>query len=146
MISAQVCPVGVILQNALAGEGVPLRLPTYQRPYKWSVKSARTLLDDTLLDDLLAASERGGEYRIGSVILHENVSEGTLDIVDGQQRIVTLALIALALGMSEEERKAAEVLEFGASDTVSPARIRENFRAIAAYARTSAPSPSGCAR
>ena len=85
MISAKVRHVGDILRNALAGEGVPLRLPTYQRPYKWSVKSARTLLDD-----LLAASERGGEYRIGSVILHENVSEGTLDIVDGQQRIVTL--------------------------------------------------------
>lgn len=123
--------MGVILRNALAGEGVSLRLPTYQRPYKWSVKSARTLLDD-----LLAASERGGEYRIGSVILHENVSEGTLDIVDGQQRIVTLAIIALALGMSEEERKAAEVLEFGASDTVSPVRIRENFRAIAERLRS----------
>lgn len=131
MISAQVLPVGVILRNALAGEGVPLRLPTYQRPYKWSVKSARTLLDD-----LLAASERGGEYRIGSVILHENVSEGTLDIVDGQQRIVTLALIALALGMPEEEIRVAKVLEFGASDTVSPARIRENFRAIAERLRS----------
>lgn len=131
MISAKVRPVGDILRSALAGEGVPLRLPTYQRPYKWSVKSARTLLDD-----LLAASERGGEYRIGSVILHENVSEGTLDIVDGQQRIVTLALIALALGMPEEERKAAEVLQFGASDTVSPVRIRENFRAIAERLRS----------
>lgn len=139
-ISAEVRHVGDILRNALAGEGVPLRLPTYQRPYKWSVKSARTLLDD-----LLGASERGGEYRIGSVILHENVSEGTshenaregsLDIVDGQQRIVTLALIALALGMPEEERKAAEVLKFGASDTVSPVRIRENFRAIAERLRS----------
>lgn len=133
MISAQVCHVGDILRNAIAGESVSLRLrlPTYQRPYKWSVKSARTLLDD-----LLAASERGGEYRIGSVILHENVSEGTLDIVDGQQRIVTLALIALASGMPEEKRKAAEVLEFGASDTVSPVRIRENFRAIAERLRS----------
>ena len=133
VISAEVRPVGDILRNALAGKGIflRLRLPTYQRPYKWSVKSARTLLDD-----LLAASERGGEYRIGSVILHENVSEGTLDIVDGQQRIVTLALIALASGMPEEKRKAAEVLQFGASDTVSPVRIRENFRAIAERLRS----------
>lgn len=131
MISAQVRHVGDILRNALAGEGVSLRLPTYQRPYKWSVKSARTLLDD-----LLGASERGGEYRIGSVILHENKSEGTLDIVDGQQRIVTLAIIALALGMSEEESVSAEVLKFGASDTVSPVRIRENFRAIAERLRS----------
>ena len=130
-ISAKVRPVGDILRNALAGEGFSLRLPTYQRPYKWSVKSARTLLDD-----LLDASERGGEYRIGSVILHENESEGTLDIVDGQQRIVTLALIALALGMSEKERRIAEKLKFGASDTVSPARIRENFRAIAERLRS----------
>ncbi len=130
-ISAEVRRVGDILRDALAGEGVSLRLPTYQRPYKWSVKSARTLLDD-----LLGASERGGEYRIGSVILHENVSEGTLDIVDGQQRIVTLALIALALGMPEEKRRVAEVLKFGASDTVSPVRIRENFRAIAERLRS----------
>ena len=140
MISAEVRHVGDILRDALAGEGVSLRLPTYQRPYKWSVKSARTLLDD-----LLAAAERGGEYRIGSVILHENKSEGTshenasegsLDIVDGQQRIVTLALIALALGMSEKERGVAEALKFGASDTVSPVRIRENFRAIAERLRS----------
>lgn len=140
MISAKVRSVGDILRNSLAGEGVPLRLPTYQRPYKWSVKSARTLLDD-----LLAASERGGEYRIGSVILHENVSEGTshenaregtLDIVDGQQRMVTLALIALALGMSEKERRIAEKLKFGVSDTVSPVRIRENSRAIAERLRS----------
>lgn len=139
-ISAEVRRVGDILRDALAGEGISLRLPTYQRPYKWSIKSARTLLDD-----LLAAAERGGEYRIGSVILHENKSEGTshenasegsLDIVDGQQRIVTLALIALALGMSEKERGVAEALKFGASDTVSPVRIRENFRAIAERLRS----------
>jgi hypothetical protein len=37
------------------------------------------------------------KYRIGTVILHKNTAEACLDIVDGQQRLLTLTLLALCL-------------------------------------------------
>lgn len=62
-----------------------LNIPDYQRPYSWTVKNADQLLRDVwrFRDD--------GAYRLGTVILHEN------NIVDGQQRFLTLNLLLIAL-------------------------------------------------
>ena len=43
-----------------------LRIPSYQRPYKWNRKHIRNLFYD--LRDAMGKKE----YQIGSVILHEN--------------------------------------------------------------------------
>lgn len=56
-------------------------IPEYQRPYKWNSKYVLQLITD------LVESQNKEEYRLGTLVLHEN------EIVDGQQRIVTLALI-----------------------------------------------------
>lgn len=70
-----------------------LTLPSYQRPYSWSVKSTSTLFIDTY-----EAFENGiNEYRLGSVILHKEDS-GKYNIVDGQQRITTLSILLYCLG------------------------------------------------
>lgn len=62
--------------------------PAYQRPYEWTPKNVQTLLED-LLDFL--KEEKSNRYRLGSVILCRNADH--LEIVDGQQRLVTLWLI-----------------------------------------------------
>ena len=67
-----------------------LSIPSYQRPYRWKIKNVRQLLED-ILTNSIAGKER---YRIGSVILHKNGDN--FDIVDGQQRITTLLLLAKA--------------------------------------------------
>ncbi len=70
--------------------GRPIRIPDYQRPYKWSVTNVAQLIDD--IDHFRAS----GRYRIGTVILHDNKDEQqrrVLDIVDGQQRFITFALL-----------------------------------------------------
>ncbi|TGL06710.1 DUF262 domain-containing protein [Leptospira bouyouniensis] len=69
-----------------------LRLPDYQRPYRWTEKSANTLFQDIYE----AFEEEKKEYRIGSVILHKKESE--YDIVDGQQRMITNSILLHALG------------------------------------------------
>jgi hypothetical protein len=75
-----------------------LSIPTYQRPYRWTIKNVRQLLED-----ILSSWETNkSRYRIGSVILHSN-EENKLDIVDGQQRITTIALILRACGVSYGE-------------------------------------------
>ncbi|PJD98401.1 MAG: hypothetical protein CK427_17120 [Leptospira sp.] len=69
-----------------------LALPSYQRPYRWTVKSANTLFQDIYESFNLALKE----YRIGSVILHKHKS--IYYIVDGQQRIITVSILLHALG------------------------------------------------
>lgn len=65
--------------------GLSLKIPDYQRIYCWEEKNVIRLLDDIKE----YASKK--EYHMGSVILHKN-SKG-YNIVDGQQRLVTLALL-----------------------------------------------------
>ena len=74
-------------------EGFRLHIPDYQRPYAWEEKQVETLLND--LKDVIESKKKS--YLLGSLIFHENTKEGTLDVVDGQQRLVTLALICKAL-------------------------------------------------
>lgn len=69
-----------------------LHIPEYQRPYQWTVKNVEQLFVD--INNARANGKQ--DYLIGSVIIHKK-EDDTLDIVDGQQRITTLYLIAKAL-------------------------------------------------
>ena len=74
---------------------LPLNIPDYQRPYTWKAKNVIQLLDDVV------RFSKYPEYRIGTIILHDNGN--TLDIVDGQQRIITSLLIARYLTKKQQE-------------------------------------------
>lgn len=80
-----------------------LSLPVYQRPYKWGEKQVQQLFAD------LESQKNYDHYRLGTIVLHASESESQtvgegdgkkavkkLDIVDGQQRILTLLLIVKA--------------------------------------------------
>ncbi len=85
-----------------------LRIPSYQRPYKWNRKHIRNLFYD--LRDAMGKKE----YQIGSVILHKN--DGCLDIVDGQQRLISISLFLHLLDDLENYKGANRLLsaeEFG---------------------------------
>ena len=85
-----------------------LRIPSYQRSYKWNRKHIRNLFYD--LRDAMGKKE----YQIGSVILHEN--DGYLDIVDGQQRLISISLFLHLLDDLENYKGANQLLsaeEFG---------------------------------
>lgn len=68
-----------------------MRIPLYQRPYRWHVNSANRLF----LDVFEAFKGNLQEYRIGSVILHKE--DNIYYIVDGQQRLTTLAILLYCL-------------------------------------------------
>lgn len=77
----------------------PLRLPEYQRPYKWQIRHVQQLLSD-----LLNHFREQKTYRIGTVVLHNHQEKGDIfvaDIVDGQQRLTTLTLLLYAMGVSD---------------------------------------------
>lgn len=74
------------------GEGsLTLRIPSYQRPYRWSSKSANQLF----MDVYEAFNNNTSEYRLGSVILHKD--NDFYNIVDGQQRLTTLSILLFVI-------------------------------------------------
>lgn len=76
-----------------------LKIPSYQRPYKWTTKNVNQLFDDIILNQDKSA------YRLGTLVIHkENKNSGyVFNIVDGQQRSLTLTLIAHAIINNKSE-------------------------------------------
>ncbi len=71
-----------------------LAIPSYQRPYRWGSKNISDLFTD------LATHQDKSAYRLGSVVFHQHTDSEQgemLDIVDGQQRTLTLMLTVKAL-------------------------------------------------
>ena len=73
-------------------------VPVYQRPYSWDKEQV-----DVLLDDLYESyqEDKNTGYYIGNIIVHDNGDKlnGNIlkfELVDGQQRITTFALILLS--------------------------------------------------
>ncbi|MFJ6418447.1 DUF262 domain-containing protein [Paeniglutamicibacter sp. NPDC091659] len=72
----------------------PLRVPNYQRPYAWTPDIARQLLfdiQDAQQSSQLTAEHKTPPYVLGAVILHKE--ERQFNIVDGQQRLLTLRML-----------------------------------------------------
>lgn len=77
----------ISVRNLLACSS--LTIPQYQRPYKWTGKNINQLFSD------IATYNDKTSYRLGTIVFHE---EGTQkNIVDGQQRTITLLLAVRAL-------------------------------------------------
>jgi predicted nucleic acid-binding protein len=90
-------------------------VPAYQRPYSWTTKEAGQLLEDVAmaagLDDAEAAWP---DYFLGAILLLDPEAEGTnpppafsgprvFEVVDGQQRLITLSILASVLRDREDE-------------------------------------------
>ena len=96
-----------------------LRIPSYQRPYKWNRKHIRNLFYD--LRDAMGKKE----YQIGSVILHEN--DRHLDIVDGQQRLISISLFLHSLDDLENYKGANQMLSVAEFGEISCYHASENY-------------------
>ncbi len=68
-----------------------LSIPDYQRPYKWTPKNVNQLIDDIFINVDKSA------YRLGTIVIFEDVEKNLLQIVDGQQRTLTIYLITRAI-------------------------------------------------
>lgn len=106
--------------------GMPLYIPDYQRPYKWTRKNVADLFGDIdkAIEDSRRADHADFRYRVGSVILHrEHTVEGDrYNIVDGQQRLITLSLIRRALDPGYSNA----LLSYSVHDGISRANIFDN--------------------
>lgn len=104
----EICSVGSLPFNDFI-------IPPYQRPYKWTARNVNQLISDLL------AFRECKQYRLGTLVLHNN------EIVDGQQRIITLALLIRVMynALKDEKVKASysdidkKINVFSNSDKVS---------------------------
>ena len=105
---------------------ISLKIPDYQRPYKWTAKNANQLLDDIIE----AMDENTEVYRVGTLILHNKNNENKdYDIVDGQQRVITFALLLKALKNSENNQDNISFLsEELADNDYNLHNVLNNFR------------------
>lgn len=102
-----------------------LKKPYYQRPYEWTPRNVRTLLEDLLHFQ----QEKAQGYRLGCIILCRN-KENKLDIVDGQQRLITLWLIRYYLGITTKSNHDDAVNDFDLNDATSKNSLKNAWFAI----------------
>jgi len=87
--------------NDLFGNDLTYIIPTYQRPYSWSArgKSDNDNQVNTMWEDLMNhfKSDSSNIYFLGSMVLIGEVDKREFEVVDGQQRLTTLALLFVAI-------------------------------------------------
>lgn len=104
---------------------ISLRIPEYQRPYKWTAKNVNQLLDDIMY----AQNNNKEVYRVGTLILHKTYDGNDnviYDIVDGQQRTITFSLLLSAFGETEISFLSQEL----GANPFSQFNVINNFRAL----------------
>lgn len=84
---------------------VNMAIPSYQRPYKWTSKNIIDLILDIQKSIEDSHIYKNFKYRIGTIILHKTKKDDAVvfEIVDGQQRILSLLLLKLFL-CNEQQR------------------------------------------
>ncbi|HBC3480855.1 DUF262 domain-containing protein [Vibrio parahaemolyticus] len=106
-----------------------LQIPEYQRPYKWQPKHVNQLIDDIFNHRAKSC------YRLGTVVLYQNKGseagdeKSALNIVDGQQRLLTLTLLCTILD-EEEKRISSSLLKHKFTSSVSIKNLKNNAQII----------------
>ncbi|MCC6582078.1 MAG: DUF262 domain-containing protein [Chitinophagales bacterium] len=78
--------------NTIIGNGKSYRVPIYQRDYSWTKDDWEDLWNDIL--DL----EIDNQHYLGYLVLQQiNKTEQIYEVIDGQQRLTTVSLLALAV-------------------------------------------------
>jgi len=102
-------------------------VPAYQRGYRWTEKQVEQLLDD------IWNWQEDARYSLQPVVINQ-LDDGSIELVDGQQRLTTIYIILKASGLFgenvgyqidyENRKGTAEFLKFSLGDT---AKSSENI-------------------
>lgn len=76
----------------LLGNGRVYRVPRYQRDYSWTSKQ----WDDLWMDILEVRAGREDRHYLGTLVV-ESTNDREFTVIDGQQRLATLSVLALAV-------------------------------------------------
>lgn len=83
-------------------------IPAYQRPYAWEVEQA-----SQLLEDLVESLDRDTDepYFLGSIVLVKTKGESFSEVIDGQQRLTTLAIMFAVLRDLSDDAEVRTILD-----------------------------------
>jgi len=70
-------------------------IPSYQRPYAWTIVQAGELFSD--LYDFYLKEDEEDTYFLGSIVLIKEEGKPQAEVIDGQQRLTTLTILIAAL-------------------------------------------------
>ncbi|WP_198401109.1 DUF262 domain-containing protein [Thiomicrospira microaerophila] len=101
--------------DGLIGNGVRYLIPTFQRDYSWDIEQW-----EELWADIKGLPEEKFHY-MGYVVLQRKPEDNTFEVIDGQQRLITLSLIVLAA-----LRKIADLVQSGQDIEANQEYIRVN--------------------
>lgn len=80
------------VRDLFGKNGVKFNVPPYQRGYEWEQKHF-----EDLWADVQRIGERIDQHYLGNIILLEKNSGESFEIVDGQQRMITLSIFVMAI-------------------------------------------------
>lgn len=86
-------------------------IPNYQRPYSWDEQNCQILWDDlfNVFEDSSMGNEKDDGYFLGNIVLARgNDNKGYCEVIDGQQRLITIVLLAKALSLYDDKNTALE--------------------------------------
>ena len=115
-----------------------LRIPEYQRPYKWTRRNVEELMRD-ISDAVKDIGDPGAtplKYRLGTVIVDSSNRSGKFDVVDGQQRILTLLLVNRLLNGIRNNKVNPPLLDddmtmkFLSRSRISRKNLNENYEVV----------------
>ncbi len=94
----------VEFREIITSHGVNYEIPRFQRSYSWNKDNAEDFYKDMKDDDY--------EFFVGSIVLNTQRGDGVIEIIDGQQRMITSTILFAAIrdvfeenGFSEEARE-----------------------------------------
>ncbi|MCW2258674.1 MULTISPECIES: DUF262 domain-containing protein [Sphingobacterium] len=112
-----------------------LKLPVYQRPYKWQERHIQQLIEDISLFKNKTA------YRLGTLVINKDGTE--YNIVDGQQRTISCLLLFKAIVavfsfkdpilIKEIDRISSKIISFSFSNEISQKNIANNYLVACRY-------------
>lgn len=106
-----------------------LKLPVYQRPYKWQERHVQQLIED------INQFKTKTAYRLGTLVIHKDGTE--FNIVDGQQRTISCLLLFKAIFSIFEikdpilkkdiDHIASTLIDFSFTNETSQSNIANNY-------------------
>ncbi|MDM1405307.1 DUF262 domain-containing protein [Myroides marinus] len=107
-----------------------LKLPVYQRPYKWQEVHIQQLIED------IQTFKNKSSYRLGTLVIHKDGND--YNIVDGQQRTISCILLFKAICKTKENIDkqlqvelgdiSDKLVDFTFSNNISKANISQNYK------------------
>ncbi|HEU0174591.1 MAG TPA: DUF262 domain-containing HNH endonuclease family protein [Blastocatellia bacterium] len=119
MASENLLRTDTVNLNDLFLNGRKYRVPIYQRDYSWQEENW-----DELWDDIVAIRQSGAPHYMGAIVL-QSLEDKFYGIIDGQQRLATLSLLALGV-----IRRIGDLIEGGIEPDANRVRVdllRNNY-------------------